>query len=180
VVSSDDWSDVEATLVTLYRRAEREAIDTCDWYLADKRIRKRASQWLRAAMIVFGALGGLVPLLVGAGLPHLSASWGYAFLALAAACAAFDRFFGLSQGWARDMAAAQAIQFTLSEFQTRWAAMSHANLSPQQLDARIDHIARFADTLHRIIGDETAAWRTEFNSDTDHLTTKSLSAQRSG
>ena len=49
-------------LTELFKRSEDRAIEAIDWYLADKRLKRRISQILRGATILLGAAGGLAPL----------------------------------------------------------------------------------------------------------------------
>ena len=103
---------------------EHGALQTAAWYLADRVWKRRGARVLRG-----GAAGGVV---AGAALPLLDmtgvvggvAPWGYLALLLGVACVAVDRFFGVTSGWIRDVATAQAVQRRLQVLQFDWASES--------------------------------------------------------
>ncbi|WP_229867703.1 SLATT domain-containing protein, partial [Streptomyces chryseus] len=133
-----DWGEPAERLDELYRWVEAGALHTADWYLADRARKRRAARVLRAGsadrarkrraarVLRAGTAGGVI---VGAALPLVdlagavdgAAGWGYLPLLLGAACLACDRYFGLTSGWMRDVAAAQAVQRRLQALQFDWA-----------------------------------------------------------
>ena len=165
----DDWKDAEATLAALYRYVEDRATAAADWYLRHKRGKKRWSRGLRVLAIVLAAAGGIQPLVDAATPGSGPAEWGYVLLALAAACVGFDRFFGLSSGWMRDILAAQAIQRRLEAFRFEWAA---ANLrdsgqppaAPERVRRALALIRRFEQEVAGVVERETNDWVLEFQS----------------
>jgi hypothetical protein len=163
----------------MFQRAEGYAMEAGDWYLRDKRVKRRLSRVLRAAMIVFGVGGGLVPLLAAAGVESIGASWGYVLLAVAAGCAAFDRFFGLSAAWMRDIQGAQAAYHALAEFQLGWASLSrHDNLSARDVDERLRYISEFVSKISDIVARETSSWNVEFGAAGDDLVNQALTSYK--
>src|SRR5690242_19760300 len=90
----EDWRNPAVALDRLRTWAEHEAETAITWYLKDKNVKRVGSRALRALAIVLAAAGGVAPLLA-AGAARTT-NWGYVLLALAAACVAFDHFFGLS------------------------------------------------------------------------------------
>ncbi|CAM5439036.1 hypothetical protein SBADM41S_01996 [Streptomyces badius] len=66
--------------------------------------------------------GAALPLLDLTGTLSGSAGWGYLSLLLGAACMACDRYFGLTSGWIRNLATAQAVQRRLQVLQFDWAS----------------------------------------------------------
>jgi hypothetical protein len=120
-ISVESWQNSAAALEVLREWAEQRTVETIDWYLRDKRARRRGSRLLRAAAVVLGVAGGVVPLVAGL-TDAVDVQAGYVFLALAAGCLAFDHFFGVSSGWMRDITTSQALQGSLTRFHLRWAA----------------------------------------------------------
>jgi SMODS and SLOG-associating 2TM effector domain 2 len=169
----DQWHDTEAALTQLYRYAEGRAIEAADWYLADKRGKRSWSRGLRLVAILLVIAGGLQPLLDAAAPGSGRTAWGYVLLALAAACIAFDRFFGLSSGWMRSMTTAQALERRLGQLQYDWAlecARSAARtVDPKQAQTRLTLLRAFADDMAALMQQETAEWVLEFQSDLLHL-----------
>lgn len=165
ISAAADWNDIDTTLLKLFQRAEDHGLEVYDWYMSDKRARKRASQLLRAASILLAAAGGAIPLL-GLTLGNEAIlPWGYLLLATAAASVAFDKFFGLSASWMRDIAGAQATSRRLSEFQYEWARFTALEVhgGGQRAETGIRILALFAADLHQIVSDETATWTAEVN-----------------
>ena len=164
----DDWRDPNQAFTTLYRHAEGKAIETMNWYLRDKRGKKRWSRALRALAIALAAGGGVLPLLSAARPGMGGASWGYVLLALAAACIGFDRFFGLSSGWMRDVTTAQTIQRRLERFQLDWAVecarAASGPIGSMQVLNRFELLRAFGEDLLDFVRHETAEWVVEFQS----------------
>ena len=81
------WSDehVRDSLEVLFRFAELHCMQSIDWYMREKKSKSRWSRLLRAAAILLGAAGALVPLVHAARPEGIAVEWGYVFLALAAA-----------------------------------------------------------------------------------------------
>lgn len=161
-VSREDWADPEAVLVVLYRLAEQKTLDAVDWYLQERQPKKRASLTLRAAAIVLASLGGLQPLLALAHTGVNWAAWGYLLFGAAAACIAFDQFFGLSSTWMRCMVAAQRLQARLEEFQYAWSA-AYAT-GPAPLADRLALLRAFSQDVRDIVLADTTEWEREFQS----------------
>jgi len=113
------------------------------------------------------AAGGLQPLLAAGGVSWASPDWGYVLLALAAACVGFDRFFGVSSAWMRDIITAQALQRRLATFQLHWATecaqVAAGSDGEPPLTPRLVLLQRFGDDLQDLVQAETAEWVTEFH-----------------
>jgi hypothetical protein len=170
VATIEDWYEPEAALQALYHRAEEKAIETINWYLATKRPKKRASRLLRAAAIVFGSAGALEPIATAHWLGSAQAEWGYLLLGCAAACVAFDRFFGISTGWMRSMQSAQRLEAQLEEFQYDWAAAYAAGAGkPLDVVGRLALLRAFVEGVTRVVQGETAEWVKEFSSNLAQL-----------
>jgi hypothetical protein len=163
VASARDWRDPEETLRTLFRRAEAQALEAQSWYLRDKRTKKAIAQLLRAVSIIFAAAGGIFPLISVAQPGLVSASWGYVLLAISASCVGFDKLFGVSAAWMRDIASAFAIQERLGRFQIDWAELS---VLPPTNDATVCEALRLIDAfmldLHGLLKLETTEWQEDF------------------
>jgi VIT1/CCC1 family predicted Fe2+/Mn2+ transporter len=166
VTSVVDWERPAEALTTLFTRAESAALEAVDWYLRHKRSRKRASRLLRALSILLVSMGVLVPLLTSVVKP-LHAEYGYALLALAAACVGFDHFFGLSSGWMRDMVTAQAIQRRLEVLRFDWASeCARSALTTrrqlEEVERQLTLLREFAGDLVALTSSETSEWIAEF------------------
>jgi hypothetical protein len=162
VASADDWRDPEETLKILFRHAEARAIDAIRWYLEDRKPKKRASRMLRALAIIFAALGTLIPVAAIATNRSDISDWGYVFLGVAAALIGFDRIFGLSTAWMRDMRTAQSLQERLELLQYTWALESVPRGTETDPSSRLLLLREFAVDVSRLIRDETAEWAVEF------------------
>ncbi|MER6996663.1 SLATT domain-containing protein [Streptomyces sp. NPDC000410] len=166
-----DWGEPAERLDELYRWVEADALRTADWYLSD-RARKR--RWARALRL--GTAAGVI---AGAALPLLdltdvlagAAGWGYLSLLLGAACLACDRYFGLTSGWIRGVATAQAVQRRLQALQFDWASESVREvLGPTEGTASeaaercLSVLRRFSEDVTELVRAETTDWMVEFRS----------------
>ncbi|NEA32642.1 SLATT domain-containing protein [Streptomyces sp. SID13031] len=164
IVQPADWAEPEPALHRLYVLAEGEALDAIDWYLEDKRTKRRASRLLRALAIVLASAGGIYPLAVRA---DADVAWGYLLLGAAGVCLAFDRFFGLSSAWMRDMATVNRLRGTLLRFQHEWAAaalVAAAGADEASVRMRLGLLQAFAVEVPAQIQQETESWQGEFAS----------------
>uniref|UniRef100_UPI0015EE3D2A SLATT domain-containing protein n=1 Tax=Streptomyces albidus (ex Kaewkla and Franco 2022) TaxID=722709 RepID=UPI0015EE3D2A len=98
-------------------------------------------------------------------------AWGYLALLCAAVCVGGDRFFGLTTGWMRDVATAQAVQRRLEGLQYDWASEAIREvLGPvegsagEAADRALALLRRFTEDLSEIVRAETADWMLEFGS----------------
>jgi SMODS and SLOG-associating 2TM effector domain 2 len=169
------WQDPEVALTLLYRHAEARAIDAVDWYLEDKRGKRAWSRGLRVVAILLVIAGGLQPVLDAAGPGRGEPAWGYVLLALAAACVGFDRFFGLSSGWMRNITTAQALRRRLELLQYDWAVecakAATRTVDGKQILTRVGLLRAFADDAAVLMQQETSEWVTEFQSNLVQLET---------
>lgn len=166
---SGDWGEPAARLDALYHRAERDALRTVDWYLADRVRKRRAARTLRAGTGTAAAVGVLLPLLELAGVGELL-GWGYLALLVATLCLGADRLFGLTAGWTRDMATAQAVQRRLEQLRYDWAgesvreATGAADGGPAESAERcLVLLRRFSDDLGDLVRAETTLWMADFH-----------------
>jgi hypothetical protein len=164
VTTPDDWRDPEAALQVLYKHSEGRAVEISTWYLNDKRSKRTTSQLLRAFAVVFGALGGLIPLIQLLVPSRNGVSLGYVFLLLAAALVAFDKFFGLSAGWMRDISASQEVARLLVAFQLRWSQLSFEAKVDEQANIRnrLQLLIQFNEQIDDVVRLETSTWESEF------------------
>ncbi|MFH8608771.1 SLATT domain-containing protein [Streptomyces sp. NPDC018029] len=164
-----DWGEPAAHLDELYRWVERGALDTAEWYLADRGRKRRAARLLRMGAAL-GAVGaGVLPLLDLAAVAGPEASWGFVSLLAGVACVGCDRFFGLTSGWMRDVATAQAVQRRLQVLQFDWASESVREvLGPTEGTAGeaaercLGVLRRFSDDVTELVRAETSDWMVEF------------------
>ncbi|MGV2920599.1 SLATT domain-containing protein [Streptomyces alfalfae] len=164
-----DWGEPAARLDELYRWVERGALDTAEWYLTDRGRKRRGARLLRGGAAL-GAVGaGVLPLLDLAGAVAGVAPWGFVALLGGAACVGCDRFFGLTSGWMRDVATAQAVQRRLQALQFDWAAESVREvLGPTEGTAAeaaercLLVLRRFCEDVTELVRTETSDWMVEF------------------
>src|SRR5215203_2941587 len=121
-----DWGEPAERLDELYQWVEAGALRIVDWYFADRVWKRRAARALRAGTAACTGLAALVPLLELTGTADGGGFlvWGYVALLGAGACLGTDRYFGLTTGWMRDVATAQAVQRRLEALQYDWACES--------------------------------------------------------
>ncbi|WP_371791283.1 SLATT domain-containing protein [Streptomyces sp. NBC_01471] len=164
-----DWGEPVERLDELYRWVEATALRTAGWYLADRTWKRRGARALRAGAAGGALVGASLPLLdLAAGL-HGAAEWGYPALLAGVACAAGDRWFGLTAGWMRDVATAQAVQRRLQVLQFDWASESvREALGPAEGTASeatercLGVLRRFSDDVTDLVRGETAEWMVGF------------------
>ncbi|WP_228978310.1 SLATT domain-containing protein [Streptomyces sp. DH12] len=178
-----DWGEPAERLHELYRWVEANALRTADWYLADRTWKRRGARALRAGTALGAVLGAVLPLLDLTGALHGAAGWGYLCLLLAVACMACDRYFGLTSGWMRDVATAQAVQRRLAALQFDWASESVREvLGPAEGTAGeaaercLAVLRRFTEDVTELVRAETADWMVEFRAGPAPLLTQSLGA----
>jgi hypothetical protein len=165
--------ELAADLDGLYEWAQGIAMDAIDWYLIEKQRKARWSRGLRTCAAVCTASGGAVPIVaISVGHPALG-NWGYLLLALAAGCAAYDRFFGFSSAWLRYMSAATALRALLDDFRLRWtlelARLGGVASDMEPLVQLINLVRECAAAVHGTVRAETDAWLTEFNTRMNEL-----------
>jgi len=164
-----DWGEPAERLHELYRWVEDGALETAAWYLSDRVWKRRGARVLRTGAAAGAVAAAALPLLdltdVAAGL----AAWGYLALLLAVACVAVDRFFGVTSGWIRDVATAQAVQRRLQVLQFEWASESVREvLGPTEGTASeaaercLGVLRRFSEDVTELVRTETADWMVEF------------------
>jgi hypothetical protein len=164
-----DWGEPAARLDELYRWVEADALRTADWYLSDRVRKRRAARLLRLGTAL-GALGGAaLPILDLTGRVAAAAAWGYLSLLLAAGCLACDRYFGLTSGWMRSVATAQAVQRRLQALQYDWASESVREvLGPAEGTASeatercLGVLRRFSEDIADLVRSQTSDWMTDF------------------
>ncbi|WP_246212724.1 SLATT domain-containing protein [Streptomyces abyssomicinicus] len=164
-----DWDVPARRLDELYRWVERCALETSAWYLADRVWKRRAARALRGGAATGAVLAGGLPLLDLAEVVDGAAPWGYLSLLFSLACVGADRFFGVTSGWMRDMATAQAVQRRLQALQFDWASENVREvLGPTEGTAGeaaercLGVLRRFSEDVTELVRAETADWMGEF------------------
>ncbi|WP_405643197.1 SLATT domain-containing protein [Streptomyces uncialis] len=164
-----DWGEPADRLDELYRWVELGALDTVRWYLADRVWKRRCARALRGGAAVLGVAGAALPVADPAGAGGGVARWGYLALLLAVACVGCDRFFGLTSGWMRDVATAQAVQRRLQVLQFDWASECVREVlgpaegtASEAVDRCLSVLRRFSDDVLEMVRVETTDWMAEF------------------
>ncbi|MBT2507570.1 SLATT domain-containing protein [Streptomyces sp. ISL-98] len=164
-----DWGEPAERLDELYQWVEAGALRTADWYLADRSWKRRSARALRIGTAAGVITGAALPLVDLAGAVDGTAVWGYLALLIGAACMGCDRYFGLTSGWMRDMATAQAVHRRLQALQFDWASESVREvLGPAEGTASeaaercLGVLRRFSEDVTELVRSETADWMVEF------------------
>lgn len=164
-----DWGEPAERLEELYRWAESGALQTADWYLRDRIWKRRGARGLRIGAAGCASAGAALPLLQLAGAAGSVAVWGFPVLLGAVVCVGFDRVLGLTSGWMRDVATAQAVQRRLDTLRFDWASESVREvLGPTEGTAAeaaercLAILRRFCDDVADLVRMETADWMVEF------------------
>ncbi|MCX4395735.1 SLATT domain-containing protein [Streptomyces sp. NBC_00053] len=164
-----DWGEPADRLDELYRWVETDALRTADWYLSDRVRKRRGARALRIGTAIGTVAGTALPLLDLTGALPGAAGWGYLSLLLGAACMACDRYFGLTSGWIRNLATAQAVQRRLQVLQFDWASECVREvLGPTEGTASeaaercLGVLRRFSEDVTELVRTETADWMVEF------------------
>ncbi|MFG2194912.1 SLATT domain-containing protein [Streptomyces sp. NPDC048639] len=176
-----DWGEPAERLEELYLWVEERALRTADWYLADRRWKRRAARALRLGTAGAGSVALTLPLLDVTGVLGDGTGWGFLALLGAVACAGCDRFFGVTSGWMRGVATAQAVQRRLEVLQFDWASECVREvLGPTEGTASeaaercLTVLRRFSEDVSELVRSETADWMVEFRSTPAPLHTQSL------
>ncbi|MEU9241254.1 SLATT domain-containing protein [Streptomyces sp. NPDC048385] len=164
-----DWGEPAERLEELYRWVERGALETTGWYLADRVWKRRGARALRCGAAAGAVLGAALPLVDLTGVVGGVAPWGYLALLMAVSCVGIDRFFGVTSGWIRDMATAQAVQRRLQVLQFEWASESVREVlgpadgtASEAAERCLGVLRRFSEDVTELVRTETADWMVEF------------------
>lgn len=178
-----DWGEPAERLDELYRWVESNALRTAEWYLSDRVWKRRCARVLRVGTALGVTAGAALPLLDVTDVADGAAGWGYLSLLLGAACLVCDRYFGLTSGWIRDVATAQAVQRRLQALQFDWASESVREvLGPTEGTASeaaercLGVLRRFSEDVTELVRAETADWMIEFRSGPAPLALQSVGA----
>lgn len=180
-----DWGEPAEQLEELYRWVESGALSVVEWYLQDRVWKRRSARILRCGTAAGAVAGAALPLLELTRVVGGTATWGYLALLLGAACAGCDRFFGVTSGWMRDVATAQAVQRRLQALQFDWAAESVREvLGPAEGTAAeaaercIGVLRRFCEDVAELVRGETTDWMVEFRTGAAPLSLQSSCTPR--
>ncbi|MEV7794933.1 SLATT domain-containing protein [Streptomyces sp. NPDC087512] len=164
-----DWALPADRLDELYRWVERGALETAAWYLADRAGKRRAARLLRGGTAAGVLAAAALPLLDTTGVVGGAAPWGYLALLLGVACVAGDRYFGVTSGWMRDVATAQAVQRRLQALQFDWASESVREVlgpadgtASEAAERCLLVLRRFSEDVTELVRAETADWMGDF------------------
>lgn len=168
-----DWGEPAERLEEVYRWAEEDALRTVDWYLRDRMWKSRGARWLRAAAAVCAATGAALPLTQVTGAADGTAAWGFVALLAAVVCVGLDRVLGLTSGWMRDVATAQAVQRRLEALRFDWASESVREIlgptdgtAAEAAERCLTILRRFSEDVAELVRQETADWMLDFGART--------------
>ncbi|MGW5478580.1 SLATT domain-containing protein [Streptomyces sp. NPDC004008] len=178
-----DWGEPAERLDELYRWVERRALETAAWYLANRVWKRRVARALRGGAAAGVVCGAALPLLDLTGITDRAVPWAYLSLLLGMGCVAGDRFFGVTSGWMRDVATAQALQRRLQTLQFDWATESVREvLGPTEGTAGeaaercLAVLRRFSEDVTDLMRAETTDWMVEFRRGSAPLVLQSVGA----
>lgn len=164
-----DWGEPAERLAELYRWAETGALRTADWYLADRVGKRRGARALRLGAALSAVAGAALPLVELTGAAGAVASWGYPALLLAAVCVGLDRVLGLTSGWMRDVATAQAVHRRVEALRFDWSSESVREVlgptdgtAAEAAERCLAILRRFCDDVADLVRLETSDWIVEF------------------
>ncbi|MFG2885488.1 SLATT domain-containing protein [Streptomyces sp. NPDC048297] len=164
-----DWGEPAERLDELYRWVERGALQTASWYLEDRVWKRRGARALRGGAAAGAVVGAALPLLDLTRVVGGVAPWGYLALLVAVACVAVDRCLGVTSGWMRDVATAQAVQRRLQALQFDWASecvrevLGPAEGTASEAAERcLGVLRKFSEDVTDLVRLETADWMVEF------------------
>lgn len=164
-----DWGEPAQRLDELYRWVEADALRTAQWYLANRVHKRLAARVLRLGTALGAIAGAALPLLGLTGAAPGAAEWGYLSLLLAAACLVCDRYFGLTSGWIRNVATAQAVQRRLLALQFDWSSECVREVlgpaegtASEAVERCLGVLRRFSEDVAELVRSETADWVVEF------------------
>lgn len=171
-----DQSKADDSLKRVYEWAIGVARENIKWYESRRPPARKFSQSFRALAIILGAIGGLCPLIDStkflANGPALG-QWGYVSLAIAAALVLFDKYFGFSTGWMRNIMTQMSLEKALKEFQFDWAILNAQQQcqQPPQSNALVflQKAKDFCVQIDGLIKQETDAWVAEFQTNIAEL-----------
>jgi SMODS and SLOG-associating 2TM effector domain 2 len=169
----------KTALERLVKEAIRSAHDQRAWY--DKRASRvgKASRRLRACAIVFGVLGGVLPLfpvsLVTAGIGQAAQAMvtaeatvgalGLVLFGFAGGCLLLDQAFGFSSSWMRyrlaELRMGKLIRTFALEVETELAKCGK-NLPDDQANSLVARLKAFVAGVNDINIEETETWIAEF------------------
>ncbi|MEU0357311.1 SLATT domain-containing protein [Streptomyces cyaneofuscatus] len=182
-----DWGEPAERLDELYRWVEAGALETAEWYLTDRVGKRRGARALRLGTAVGVVAGVALPLLDLTEALSGAAGWGYLSLLLGAACMGCDRYFGLTSGWIRNLATAQAVQRRLQVLQFDWASECvRETLGPSEGTASeatercLGVLRRFSEDITELVRSETADWMVEFRAGPAPMGTQALVSGTAG
>ncbi|MEU8825926.1 SLATT domain-containing protein [Streptomyces sp. NPDC048636] len=181
-----DWGEPAERLDEVYQWVEEGALRVAEWYLAERLWKRRTAQGLRVGAAAGAVVGAALPLLDLTRVLDRGAGWGAFALLLAVACVGADRFFGLTSGWMRDMATAQAVQRRLEALQFDWASESVREVlgptegtASEAVERCLTVLRRFCEDMSELVRTETSGWMVDFGSGSAPLFSQALVGQGS-
>ena len=150
VVSPEDWADAEVPLATLYRRAERRAIDTVDAHRRRGNVLRLEARLLRAIAAGLTACGLLLPLVAVVRSNLAGSQWCVLFFAGAVLVLAVERLCGLAVGSRRELADARIARHRLEVFQDDWTAACVPGAIDGEVEDRLAILRTFGADLRAL------------------------------
>nr|WP_294556706.1 SLATT domain-containing protein [uncultured Rhodopila sp.] len=176
---SDSWDPItwsqlppQDGLKSLFEHVMGESRKAQGWYERHKKSPQSWSRLFRAMAIVFGATGGLAPIVSGIRLNSITpeiasliSQLGYLLIGIAAGLLAFDRYFGLSSAWLRYVTALTTLQRLEAAFLMRWSDLLLTQPSPsskEDMQPFLESAREFWLAVIDLVGKETDTWSREF------------------
>lgn len=166
-----EWNsdDQPASVKALYQWVVRNTQKQIQWYDGRRTPRRLIAQGVRGVALLLAMSGALCPLAA----PAMNKYWqsqlptmGYVFLAIGAAFATFDRYYGFSSSWMRFASTQLSLEILLREFQFDWILSQSQAFSA---GTSIQKLKEFAGKVDSIVKQETDAWINDFKKNIDEL-----------
>lgn len=159
-----DWrGDPASALGRLFKALDELVLHEVRYYYKARRRQRVVSIVTRVLAVVFGTPGVLMPL-VAAAEPALFAglaSWGFPFLACAAAMVALNRMFGATGSHIRYVTAQLELERLIAKFRLQWLEWLSRQAAPAHTATPAEAFQMmngFVDAVYAVLLQETAAW----------------------
>ena len=167
---SGDATQLAVELDAIFQFVSAAGDDAVTWYRTRRQPKRFYGWMLRAGVILFTAVAGLIPilseLLPQGEKPVLRAGWSAVALGVAGLCLAFDKFGGYTSGWVRYMIAELEITRLHNAFRFDWQSYKlgcgEDGPNREQAVQGFKLAKAFIQDLDTIVRDETASWSAEF------------------
>lgn len=162
-----DWKDPAVSIDALCQQAFELLRFEVDYYYKIRQSKKRLSLWFRIAVLVFGSLGMLAPLVEAAKLYTGAGGMGYLLLGVAGVFLAANSLFGGTSGHGRIVTTQLSLEKVIAVGSVQWNELRNRRYGATDKAAiekeMFDFIVKMLETGYQLILDETADWAKTLN-----------------